>query len=90
MGTDDHVPPPVLVGIGIHQAALGKVRDHLKWLLAKYGNLSFKQLGKIVRQDARGDSDRDSLSAEHEQKWDLRRERDRLAFAPIVGRNKFG
>ena len=85
-----HVAAPVVVGSRIHQPALGKIGQHAERLLAENGDLGFEQLGKIVRQDARGNADRDPFGAQHQQQRNLRGKRDRLLLAPVIGRDELG
>jgi hypothetical protein len=89
-GADADAAPAVVVLLGVHQAAGGKVGDDLEGAALEDGDLGFEQLDEVVGQDAGGQADRDALGTEHEEERQLAGQRDRLLVAAVVGRNELG
>ena len=67
LGADFHRAFAVLIIARVHQAAGRKIRQALERLLLEDGDLRFEQFGEIVRQNARGQADRDAFRAEHQR-----------------------
>src|SRR6185437_5675870 len=89
-GADFDAAFAVLVIAGIHQAASRKVRQALERFLFENRDLGLKQFGKIVRQDARGQTDGDAFRAEHERERQFAGQGDRFLVASVVAGDELG
>ena len=80
----------VFVFPDIHQSALLEIRVKVKRLALEFAYFSIQQLVEVVGQNRGGHTDRNTITAEHQQTGNFGRKQNRLLFAPVVVWNKIG
>ena len=89
-GTQGDFAVAVIVFAHIHNTALLKIRVELKRFTFQFSDLRLDQLVEVVRQNGRGHTDGDTVTAHHQQTGDFCRQQHRLFFSAVVVGDKFG
>ena len=90
LGPDFYRAFAVLIIASVHQTASGEIWQTLERLFVEDCDLSFKQFGEVMGQNARCQTDCDPFRPEHERERQFAWQSDRLFVAPIVARNEIG